>query len=399
MKPHSEYSKISIYLNKRPMSTARSHCTLRQSDGLFSEHTYKNLHREKDSSSFNQATFRLNHDSTRQLDNNEILFEECSQLKSVINRMNKEFTLLKSELIKKDLELLKLNEIFRNYLTETYQTNDFTNEKMKILEGNNLISNLKKEYNILKREFNKKDNELQEIKQGSKYIRLREFQRENQFLVEEIHRLKIINEDLLQRIDRTEISEINNINLKENYKKQACLLDELQAEIKVLKDALAEKSNSKDCIKNTIQYQFTLDKIKDYNGKAVRVSKLNPFESAQKIKSKNLSNFNFNNKASTRPFPVLNRKMKIKNQGDSAVKITNNTTASYLKEFNYNTNNTTNKSNLSFLMCETEKNSLHRSSSIMTEKQIKIYTILLLEIIGVNVNERNKFKEVKFYQN
>lgn len=156
MKPF-ENSKLSIYLNKRPKSTARSNYTLRQTDSLLSNE-YQNLLREKDSPLFNQGTFRLNHDSTRQLDHKEILFEECWQLKSVINRMNKEFTMLKSELLKKDVELLKQNEILRNYLTETYQTNDFTKEKLQIFDGNNLISNIKKEYKMLKREFIKKDN-------------------------------------------------------------------------------------------------------------------------------------------------------------------------------------------------------------------------------------------------
>jgi hypothetical protein len=78
---------------------------------------------------------------------------------------------------------------------------------MKLLQrlrDNNLLNNIKKQYSELKKEYSKKETELENLKKTLKSTKLKEIQGETQIYIDELQKLKSLYD----------VSSQNNIHYK-----------------------------------------------------------------------------------------------------------------------------------------------------------------------------------------
>lgn len=154
----------------------------------------------------------------------EALYEECIHLKSTINTLNRELHFYKSETHKLDLEMKRQAKMFEEI---TINSNNNVVENMaehtpfvsKIKE-NNLIQALKKQYKDLKKEFNFKDLELEELKKINKTTKINELKLENQILLDEMKKMKEGYENYTKVSLLFEKLHKDYIILQENFNKQ-----------------------------------------------------------------------------------------------------------------------------------------------------------------------------------
>ena len=123
----------------------------------------------------------------------EKVIEENKQLKSTLNHLNKELLVVKSEVHKKDKEINHKNKFIQDIYSDTQSNMLKSQNEMKLLQklrDNNLLSNIKKQYSDLKKEFNKKEIELESLKRTLKSTKLKEVQGEMQIYIDELQKLK-----------------------------------------------------------------------------------------------------------------------------------------------------------------------------------------------------------------
>lgn len=213
----------------------------------------------------------------------EKLYDDNIKLKEKINLLNKEKVNLKSEIHKKDAEIIKINKLIQEYMTVSdgklnnissslpnennfllnlngiNAGNNFSNANSKLLEksnSNQLIYNLKKQYKELKKQHNDKCLEIENIKKNIKHTKVIELKMENQTFMDEIKNINKKMENYIEKIKIYEAVQNEYFLLLESNKKQTQLLTQLKEEnlsysqhIEVLNEKLSQQISKQDLIK------------------------------------------------------------------------------------------------------------------------------------------------------
>ena len=175
----------------------------------------------------------MNCNLTGLMEENQKLKSELSKLKQELSNSKKEITHLESEIDKKDKLIDEVSTFSNNSINMGYGINNSINPNiinginMKIIETK-LLNGMKKQYKDLKKEFNKKTEEIEEMKRLLKTSKLNELSIENLTLFEELNKVKSFykisvqeNQNKLQLLRELE-------NLQENFSKQQFMIISLQ---------------------------------------------------------------------------------------------------------------------------------------------------------------------------
>jgi chromosome segregation ATPase len=165
----------------------------------------------------------------------EKVIEENKQLKSTLNNLNKELTVFKSQVHKKEKEISHKNKFIQDIYTDTHTNLLKSRNETKLLQklrDNNLLSNIKKQYSDLKKEYSKKEIELETIKRTLKSTRLKEVQGEIQIYMDELQKLKSLYDISSQHNIHYETLLQENNTLQDNLNKQEMIIINLRQDLK-----------------------------------------------------------------------------------------------------------------------------------------------------------------------
>jgi len=211
----------------------------------------------------------------------EKLYDDNIKLKEKINFLNKERINLKSEIYKKDSEIIKINKLIVDYMGEgknnlnvnkydnrltgninlnlnnfDVHSNHLSNKLFEKSNNNQLIYNLKKQYKEIKKQLSDKIAELEIIKKSFKHTKILELKLENQTLIEEIKNMNAKLDNYIERVKYFENKQSEYFLLFENFKKQTLLLNQVREEnfsfskqVKELSDELNSKMNQNELTK------------------------------------------------------------------------------------------------------------------------------------------------------
>jgi hypothetical protein len=160
-RPSSKYSYISNNLNLRPVSATN------QTSKKINYSLINNKLNRKKSSSFFPSLYPTisNEKNTISNENSSQLYIEVLQLKKNLNSLKLKINLLKTEKVKKELEIQSKEKKIENYLDSGEKDN------INGLVDLNSISNLKREYLNLKKKLKEKNEENQNLKNSIKNIK------------------------------------------------------------------------------------------------------------------------------------------------------------------------------------------------------------------------------------
>ena len=179
------------------------------------------------------------------INDKDSLYEKNIQLKNEINLLRKENLKIKSENIRKENEIIKKT----NLINQTFQIKDEIlniddseekdlkeNELYDKVINNNLIYRLKKQYNELKKELEKKENEIFILKKNIKNSKINECVVENNVLIDEFNKIRNLYNDLIGENEKLKIKCQNNKILEENLSKQHFFVLKYQEDLKNLNE-------------------------------------------------------------------------------------------------------------------------------------------------------------------
>ena len=200
---------------------------------------YKNQIFKKSNSSSNVRI--CNTDISNLINDKDSLYEKNIQLKNEINLLRKENLKIKSENKKKENEIIKktnlINKTFQ-IKEEILNIDDIEEKDLKENElydkviNSNLIYRLKKQYNELKKEMEKKENEIFILKKNIKNSKINEYIIENNTLIEEFNKIRNLSNDLINENEKLKIKCQNNKTLEENLSKQHFFVLKYQEDLK-----------------------------------------------------------------------------------------------------------------------------------------------------------------------
>jgi hypothetical protein len=181
----------------------------------------------------------------------EKLYEENLSLKKEMNQIKRDFNLMKKDNYNLELELNKKDKLLDELATDTQNSminhienvSDLYNQN-KLLsraQETSLVLNIKKQFKELKKEFNKKKDEHEQLKKTLKNTKVAELTNENKVFLEEIAKLKTLYDFALQQNALNERNVKDFMQLKENFSKQEFIIINLQESIKMSNEGLMMK--------------------------------------------------------------------------------------------------------------------------------------------------------------
>ena len=204
----------------------------------------------------------------------EILYQKNIKLKTELNKIRKELTKIKSDNLKKDNEISKKENLINSaFEIKEDQFNFNIDEESKIEKENevydkclhsNLIYKLKKQYAQLKKEMEKKDNDILLLKKNIKNSRLNELIVENTNLFNEFKQVKNSYIQLIHKNNNLLIKTKNFNDVENDYSKQHFIIIKLQDNLDRTNEENLNLKNENSILKN---------KIKNLNNENKKTSK------------------------------------------------------------------------------------------------------------------------------
>lgn len=191
----------------------------------------------------------------------EKLYDDNIKLKEKINFLNKEMISLKSDIHKKDAEIMKTNKLIQEYMGDNKNNfignsnennfflnnlnlnlngNSNTNKLFEKSNNNQLIYNLKKQYKELKNKLIDKNTELESVKKTIKHTKIIELKIENKTLSDEIKNISNKLENYIDKIKNYENMQSEYYIVLENLRKQTNLLNQLKEENDIYNSKIEE---------------------------------------------------------------------------------------------------------------------------------------------------------------
>jgi hypothetical protein len=195
----------------------------------------------------------------------EKLFEERQHLKSTINILRKEMAVLKSDNLKKDNEISKKEKVIEDIVVDS-QNNVFglnSSDFLSKAKEANLLFKIKRQFKELKKEYNIKCEELENLKKTMKVTKFNELSIEISALTQEIEKLKKLYLHSLQQNELFENSLKDYQILQDNFQKQHYLIINLQEGLTKSSEEIKEKDEESKKLKFIIEERNTfLKKLK-----------------------------------------------------------------------------------------------------------------------------------------
>ena len=139
------------------------------------------------------------------------LYETSIHLKTLINKLQKDLSIAKSEIYKKDIEIKKKNKIIEDCSKDI--END-KNDYLKKAKESTLLTLCKEKYNELKKLYQRKCEECDSLKSNMKITKIKEVELESNVLKNELKKIK----SLYTNLEKTNESNLKEIEKLKEYK-------------------------------------------------------------------------------------------------------------------------------------------------------------------------------------
>ncbi len=202
----------------------------------------------------------------------EELYEQTMQLKRTVNKLKKELSEAKSNLVKSEINNRNKEKIIAN-LTKDNEVEEQKEENMKKAQESSLVSLVKNKYKELKKSYKELMEENETLKANMKYTKIKEIQIETEVLQQEMQKVKTLYQHS-QSQNKSNIGQLSEMDeIKSKFFEQHKIIESLQQEIQNSKGdnmhlaeeitKLKTKCNKKD---ETIKKQKTENqKLKSNN--------------------------------------------------------------------------------------------------------------------------------------
>lgn len=223
----------------------------------------------------------------------EKLYEECINLRNTNNIQSKEIISLKSEIQKKENEIIKNSKYLSKYILNSNDysgfpnininspsntnTNTYTNQNnisvINSIKETQLIHKLKQQYKETKNEINDKNIQILELKKTLKYTRIQEIANENNILKEELKKLRLVIKEFEDKDKLVDNINKEKMMLKDINAKLVFELKNKSEEIKKMEEFYNKIIHEKELeIKNNINKQVNYSNSNSYGNKNQDVS-------------------------------------------------------------------------------------------------------------------------------
>ena len=204
----------------------------------------------------------------------EQLYEDTVHLKIAVNKLRSQLDEAKSTIVQKDLEIKQKNKIIED-CTRDNDVEVVHKENIEKGKESTLISSCKKKYYEMKKLYRKKCEENDILKAHIKITKIKELEKENNKLQNDLRKMKNLYLDLQEEIEGGN-KQINDLNdYKNKFVEQHILLSSIQSSCKQLnkdnsqlKSQLNQIGNEKEKKQKETKKLRTLNmKLKFTNGK------------------------------------------------------------------------------------------------------------------------------------
>ena len=241
----TNFQKPKSAINRRPKSTAKERSNFPKLNN--SNISYNGLSVKNGNDSSFSFTAKL---SSSLMDKGK-LYEETLQLKSMVNQLKNEIALIKSDIRKKEIEILKKEKIIDNALN----VKNKDEEHYDILKDQNEISKMKNSFKALKKELLDQKEINQKIIAEIKSNKLMKLKNENSNILFEIKKSVIDYSNSVELNQDTEMKVQEMKSDSEIFKERHVLIRKLQEEVEISKKRLESKKAEIEKVKEEIGLQ------------------------------------------------------------------------------------------------------------------------------------------------
>ena len=214
--------------------------------------------------------------------NREQLYENNMQLKNILNKLKRELAATKYQVVKKDIELREKEKIIKDCSKENDIEIVHQNNLEKAKESA-LLTTCKEKYYTMKDKYTKKCEENEVLKANIKITKIKEFETENDELLKELDKLKILYQNSIidNENSKKEIKELQEF--KSQFLQQHAIInsyirkcENYEKNINDLKEKNENLQNEIDKIlKKQQKLKILNSKLKIYNEKYMNQKKMN----------------------------------------------------------------------------------------------------------------------------